>query len=60
MDIIKKDNYAPFNESRINFIQFAREVEHYTGCKQNRSRLNFRLLDHQNIFTTEFTYFLKI
>jgi hypothetical protein len=60
MDIIKKSNSTPFNYERINFLQFAREIEHYTGYKQSRKRLNFRLLNHENIFTNQFTYFLKI
>jgi hypothetical protein len=60
MLIIKKDNYAPFHCKTIKFLDLIKDLEMFTGLKQNRVHLNYKLLDHQNIFTNEFTYFMKI
>jgi hypothetical protein len=59
MNIIKKDNYAPFNCKEITFNDLVNDLE-LTGKKQNRIRLNYKLLNKERICTTQFTYSLKI
>jgi hypothetical protein len=59
MLITKKSNQTNYCKT-INFMDLFKDLEMFTGLKQNRVYLNYKLLDHQNIFTNEFTHFLKI
>ena len=58
MLITKKHN----NSNRYNTINFNRlisELELSTGKKQNRIKLNYKLLNNESIINNDFTYFKK-
>ena len=44
----------------IKFNEFVNDLELTEKKKQNRVCLNYRLLNHENIFVNDFTYFLKL
>jgi len=54
MLIVKKDKSN--HHKTISFNQFVDELE-ATGKKQNRLKLNYRLLSNEDIYYNEFTYF---
>ncbi len=54
MLIVKKDKSN--HHKTISFNQLVDELE-ATGQKQNRPKLNYRLLNNEDIFFNEFTYF---
>ena len=58
MLITKHDNSN--NAHTIKFNQLVNELELYTGKKQNRIKLNYRLLNQENIYCNEFTYFRRL
>ena len=57
--LITKRNNSDYHKT-INFIQLVNELELFTGRKQNRIKLNYRLLNNENIYCNDFTYFNKI
>ncbi len=58
MLIVKK---SKDNRCRVlKFNEFINDVEHFNKIKANRINLNYRLLNHENIFCNDFTYFLKL
>ena len=59
MLITKHDNNSNKHKT-INFTQLVNELELFTGLKQNRISLNYRLLNNENIYCNDFTYFNKI
>ena len=59
MLITKHDNNSNKHKT-INFTQLVNDLELFTGRKQNRINLNYRLLNHESIFVNDFTYFLKL
>lgn len=56
MLIVKKDKSN--HHKTISFDQLVDELE-ATGKKQNRLKLNYRLLNNEDIYLNEFTYFNK-
>jgi hypothetical protein len=59
MLIVKKS--IKDNECKVlKFNEFISEIEYFNKIKANRINLNFRLLNHENIFVKDFTYFLKL
>lgn len=56
MLITKKDKSN--HHKTISFNQLVGELE-ATGKKQNRVKLNYRLLSNKDIYLNEFTYFNK-
>ena len=54
MLIVKKDKSN--HHKTISFDQLVDELE-ATGKKQNRLKLNYRLLGNEDIYFNEFTYF---
>ena len=54
MLIVKKDK--SHHHKTISFNQFVGELE-ATGQKQNRVKLNYRLLSNEDIYFNEITYF---
>jgi len=59
MLITKHDNNSNKHKT-INFTQLVNDLELFTGRKQNRINLNYRLLNNENIYCNDFTYFNKI
>ena len=59
MLITKYDNNSNHSHT-IKFKQLVNDLELFTGRKQNRIKLNYRLLNNENIYLNEFTYFNKI
>ena len=59
MLITKHDNNSNHHKT-INFIQLVKDLELFTGKAQNRIQLNYRLLNNENIYINDFTYFNKI
>ena len=57
--LITKKNNSDYHKT-INFTQLVNELELFTGKKQNRIKLNYRLLNNENIYCNDFTYFNKI
>ena len=57
--LITKRNNSDYHKT-INFTQLVNELELFTGKKQNRINLNYRLLSNENIYCNDFTYFNKI
>ena len=57
--LITKKNNSDYHKT-INFTQLVNELELFTGRKQNRIKLNYRLLSNENIYCNDFTYFNKI
>ena len=55
----KHNNNSDYHKT-INFTQLVNELELFTGRKQNRINLNYRLLSNENIYCNNFTYFNKI
>ena len=59
--LIKKHNNNNSNNAHtIKFKDFVSQLELYTGVKQNRISLNYRLLNNESIFVNDFTYFNRI
>ncbi len=58
--LITKHNNNSNNTHTIKFNQFVTELELFTGKKQNRINLNYRLLNNESIFVNDFTYFNRI
>ena len=48
------------NYHTLKFNEFVNELESYHKKKQNRINLNFRLLNQENIYCNEFTYFRRL
>ena len=59
MQITKKNNNSNRYKT-INFNRLISELELSTGKKQNRINLNYRLLNHEQLYSNDFTYFIKI
>ena len=59
MNIIKKDNLAPFTENKVNFNQTLLDLKHFTNKAIDRKQVNFKLLNKEKIYTKQFTYFIK-
>ena len=59
MLITKRNNNSNMYKT-IDFLQLVRDLELFTGKKQNRINLNYRLLNNENIYCNEFSYFNKI
>ena len=59
MLITKHNNNSNHNKT-ISFTQLVNDLELFTGKKQNRIKLNYRLLNNENIYCNNFTYFNKI
>lgn len=57
---ISKLNNNSNRYKTINFDQLINDLELFTGKKQDRIKLNYTLLKHENIYYNEFTYFIKI
>ena len=57
--LITKKNNSNIHKT-INFNQLVNDLELFTGKKQNRIKLNYRLLSNENIYCNDFTYFNKI
>ena len=57
---ITKHNNNSNRYKTINFNQLINDLELSTGKKQNRIKLNYRLLQHENIYLNDYTYFIKI
>ena len=58
--LITKHNNNSNNTHTIKFKDFVSQLELYTGVKQNRISLNYRLLNNESIFVNDFTYFNRI
>jgi hypothetical protein len=58
MLIVKHDNSNKYDT--IKFNQLINELELFTGVKQNRINLNYRLLNNESIYINDFTYFNRI
>jgi len=59
MQITKKHNNSNRTKT-ISFNHLISDLELSTGKKQNRINLNYRLLNHENLYYNDFTYFIKI
>ena len=59
MLITKRSNNSNKHKT-INFNQLVNDLELFTGLKQNRISLNYRLLNNENVYCNDFTYFNKI
>jgi len=59
MLITKYDNNSNHTHT-IKFNQLIDDLELFTGRKQNRIKLNYRLLSNESIYCNDFTYFNKI
>ena len=44
----------------INFNHLIVDLELHTGTKQNRTGINYRLLNHEQLCANDYTYFIKI
>lgn len=44
----------------ISFIHLINDLELFIGKKQNRVNLNYRLLNHEQLYANDYTYFIKI
>ena len=53
---ITKHNNNSNRYKNINFNQLINDLELSTGKKQNRIKLNYRLLNNENIINNKFTY----
>jgi len=58
--LITKRNNNSNHIHTISFTQLINDLELFTGRKQNRIKLNYRLLNNENIYVNDFTYFNKI
>ena len=54
----KHDNSNRYDT--INFNHLISDLELSTGKKQNRIKLNYRLLNNESIINNDYTYFKKI
>ena len=59
MQITKHNNNSNHYKT-ISFIQLIRDLELFTGKKQNRIKLNYRLLNNESIKLNDNEYFKKI
>lgn len=59
MLITKKHNNSNSTDT-INFNHLISDLELSTGKKQNRIDLNYRLLNHEQLYANDYTYFIKI
>jgi len=57
---IKKYNNNSNHSQTISFIQLINDLELFTGKKQNRIKLNYRLLNNECIKINDNEYFKKI
>ncbi len=57
---ITKHNNNSNRYKTINFNHLISDLELYTGIKQNRVSLNYRLLNHEQLCANDYTYFIKI
>lgn len=57
--LITKKNNNNHHTKTISFNRLIDDLE-CTGIKQNRINLNYRLLNHENIYYNDYTYFIKI
>lgn len=58
MLITKRDNFN--HHKTIKFNQLIDDLELFTGKKQNRTKLCYRLLSNETLYCNKFTYFNKI
>jgi len=56
---IKKYNNNSNHSQTISFIQLINDLELFTGKKQNRIKLNYRLLNNECIKINDNEYFKK-
>ncbi len=59
MQITKKHNNSN-RYNTINFNHLISDLELSTGIKQNRIDINYRLLNHEQLYVNDYTYFIKI
>jgi len=59
MQITKKHNNSNHRKT-INFNRLISDLELFTGIKQNRIDINYRLLKHEQLYANDYTYFIKI
>ncbi len=59
MQITKKHNNSNRYKT-INFNHLISDLELHTGTKQNRISLNYRLLNHEQLYANDYSYFIKI
>jgi len=57
---ISKHNNNSNTDKTISFIQLINDLELFTGYKQNRIKLNYRLLNNECIKLNDNEYFKKI
>ncbi len=58
--LITKRNNNSNHTKTISFVQLIDDLELFTGRKQNRLKLNYRLLSNESIYCNDFTYFNKM
>lgn len=58
--LISKLNNNSNRYKIINFDRLVNDLELSTGRKQNRIKLNYRLLNHEQLYNNDFAYFIKI
>jgi len=56
---IKKYNNNSNHSQTISFTQLVKDLELFTGKKQNRIKLNYRLLNNECIKINDNEYFKK-
>jgi len=57
---ISKHNNNSNRFKTISFIQLIKDLELFTGYKQNKTKLNYRLLNNECIKLNDNEYFKKI
>lgn len=57
MDVFKKDKNNLCN--KMSFTQFVDDIELLTGKKQNKVKLNYKLLSREDMHIGNYTYSLK-
>lgn len=58
--LIQKVNKLTNHIKTIDFDRLINDLELFTGKKQNKIKINYTLLKHENIYANDFTYFIKI